>query len=153
MGVRRDWPELVAFLDEALATVKDRNRSAIHDRWVNVRIEHRTDWTFIWSILALVAGVGGSILVVILLWNRRLTREVAVRKQAEERIGEQAALLSGLLDSIPDMVFFKNISGVYLGCNPAFSRFVGRPREEITGRTDYDLSRRRSPICSVTTTG
>ncbi len=139
MGVRRDWPELVSFLDEALATVKDQRRNAIHDHWVNVPIDHRTDRNLIWSVLALAAAFGGSILVVILVGKRRLAREVAVRKLAEEKIGEQAALLSGLLDSIPDMVFFKSISGIYLGCNPAFSRFVGRPGEEITGRTDYDL--------------
>ena len=56
-----------------------------------------------------------------------------------EALSQKSALLTGLLDSIPDRVFFKDCSGVYLGCNPEFARFVGRPREEIVGRTDYEL--------------
>ena len=31
------------------------------------------------------------------------------------------------------------MKGVYLGCNPPFAEFVGRPRDEIIGKTDYDL--------------
>jgi PAS domain S-box-containing protein len=56
-----------------------------------------------------------------------------------EALYQKSALLAGLLDSIPDRVFFKDCAGVYLGFNPEFARFVGRPREEIVGRTDYEL--------------
>jgi PAS domain S-box-containing protein len=48
-------------------------------------------------------------------------------------------MLHALLDSIPDIIFFKDIHGVYLGCNPPFAEFVGRPRAELIGKTDYDL--------------
>ena len=64
---------------------------------------------------------------------------ITERKRIEEEIKRQRALLSSLLDSIPDIVFFKDTEGVYLGCNPAFAEFVGRTREQIIGRTDYDL--------------
>ncbi len=59
------------------------------------------------------------------------------RTQAELR--RQQALVESLLDSIPDIIFFKDRDGVYLGCNPPFAAFVGRPRTEIVGKTDYDL--------------
>ena len=65
--------------------------------------------------------------------------DVTERKQAEEEIGRQAALIRSLLDSIPDIVFFKNTEGVYLGANPAFVELVGRPQNEIIGKTDHDL--------------
>jgi PAS domain S-box-containing protein len=48
-------------------------------------------------------------------------------------------MLESLLDSITDIVFFKDASGIYLGCNPAFAEFVGRPRDQIIGKTDHDL--------------
>jgi PAS domain S-box-containing protein len=58
---------------------------------------------------------------------------------AGENIKLQASLISSLLDSMPDIVFFKDVEGRYLGCNPHFARYVGRTKEEIVGKTDYDL--------------
>jgi PAS domain S-box-containing protein len=66
-------------------------------------------------------------------------RDITPRKEMEATLSRQKTLLSNLLDSIPDIVFFKDIEGVYLGCNPLFEEFLGRPREKIIGYTDYDL--------------
>jgi len=65
--------------------------------------------------------------------------DISERKKAEAEIKRQEGLIRSLLDSIPDIIFFKNLNGVYLGCNPPFAEFVGKSREEIIGRTDYDL--------------
>lgn len=63
----------------------------------------------------------------------------AFKVRAEQEIRNQRALLYNLLDSIPDLIYYKDIKGVYLGCNPAFAEFIGRTREEILGRTVFDL--------------
>ncbi|MRR17995.1 MAG: PAS domain S-box protein [Deltaproteobacteria bacterium] len=65
--------------------------------------------------------------------------DITERKQAEEELKRQMSLIHSLLDSIPDLIFFKDIHGVYLGCNPPFCEFVGQSRDEIAGKTDYDL--------------
>ena len=66
--------------------------------------------------------------------------EDITRKKHEARLLErQTALLTGLRDSIPDIVFFKDLRGVYLGCNPEFARMVGRSPDAIIGGSDYDL--------------
>ena len=65
--------------------------------------------------------------------------DISGRKQAEEELRRQSSLINSLLDSIPDIIFFKDTNGVYLGCNPSFTEFVGRTREDIVGKTDYDL--------------
>ena len=44
-----------------------------------------------------------------------------------------------VLDSIPDLVFYKDLQGVYQGCNRAFAAFVGRDIQDIVGKTDHDL--------------
>jgi PAS domain S-box-containing protein len=66
-------------------------------------------------------------------------RDITPRKEMEAALSRQKTLLSNLLDSIPDIVFFKDTEGVYLGCNPLFEEFLGKPREKIIGHTDYDL--------------
>ncbi len=48
-------------------------------------------------------------------------------------------LLFSLIDSIPDLVFYKNSNFIYLGCNKAFEEFVGKPKSEIVGKTDFDI--------------
>lgn len=43
------------------------------------------------------------------------------------------------LDSIYDLVFFKDIHGIYRGCNKNFAELLNLPKEQILGRNDYDL--------------
>lgn len=68
-----------------------------------------------------------------------VSNDITARKLAEEANNQQAGLINSLLDCIPDLIFYKDLRGVYLGCNPAFAAFAGRTRNEIIGKTDRDL--------------
>lgn len=59
--------------------------------------------------------------------------------QQQRLLARERALLTSLLNSVPDLIFYKDLNGVYLGCNNAFAEFVGRPEPEISNHTDYDL--------------
>ena len=74
--------------------------------------------------------------------DKLATHHDRLAEMVEERTRELAretTLLNALLDSLPDLVFFKDTQGRYLGCNPPFAALVGRTREEIVGKTDFDL--------------
>ncbi|SFM60281.1 PAS domain-containing hybrid sensor histidine kinase/response regulator [Methanolobus profundi] len=71
-------------------------------------------------------------------------RDITERKLAEEKLEKERSLLKGLLDSIPDMIFFKDMQGIYLGCNPGFSEFAGKSREDIIGHTAYEIFTREN---------
>ncbi len=60
-------------------------------------------------------------------------------KQAQAELARQTSILQGLIDSIPDIIFFKNVNGVYIGGNNALSSLLGLPLEKIVGKTDMDL--------------
>jgi len=49
------------------------------------------------------------------------------------------ALLRSLIASIPDIVFYKDCQGRYLGANAAFAAYIGLPEKYIIGKTDLDL--------------
>lgn len=61
-------------------------------------------------------------------------------KVQKEKIENERVFLETLINAIPDMVFVKDKNSVYVGCNDACaSMFMGLPREEIKGHTDYDF--------------
>lgn len=47
--------------------------------------------------------------------------------------------LNSLIDTIPDLVWLKDLNGLYLNCNPMFERFFGALEQELLGKTDYDF--------------
>ena len=68
-----------------------------------------------------------------------IKEDITARKKAEEERIRQTGLITSLLDSIPDIIFFKDTNGVYLGCNPPFCELVGKSKNEIIGKNDFDL--------------
>ncbi len=59
---------------------------------------------------------------------------------SEKDMKEAYVLLESLIDSVPDLIFYKNHSDVYLGCNDAFSTFFGKKsQQDIIGLTDADF--------------
>src|SRR6516165_4224422 len=53
---------------------------------------------------------------------------------------EDALNLQNLVDAIPIPIFYKDLQGRYLGCNLAFEEVLGKSREEIVGRTVYEVA-------------
>ncbi|WP_172222843.1 response regulator [Caenimonas soli] len=47
--------------------------------------------------------------------------------------------LASLINSISDLIFYKDREGRYLGCNAAYAALVGKPVHEIRGKTCRDL--------------
>ena len=47
--------------------------------------------------------------------------------------------LRTLMDTIPSPIFYKDTKGRYLGLNKAYESYVSLPREDIIGKTGYDL--------------
>jgi hypothetical protein len=51
----------------------------------------------------------------------------------------ERARLSALVAAIPDPIWLKSDTGVYLSCNAAFERLYGDSEANIVGRTDFDF--------------
>src|SRR5262249_45147964 len=65
--------------------------------------------------------------------------DITDRKRAEEALTQERALLRGLIDSIPDLIAYKNREGVFLGCNAAFEEYAGRKERNLVELNDLDL--------------
>ena len=49
------------------------------------------------------------------------------------------ALLRGVMDIIPDVLFFKSADGSYLGFNKVYEKVLNRPANQMLGKTDFDV--------------
>ena len=65
--------------------------------------------------------------------------DITNRKLVEADKNRQAGLITSLLDSSHDIVFFKDTTGVFLGGNQQFAELLGVEQDEIAGKTDYDF--------------
>ncbi len=81
-AVRKDWPEMVGIINKALASITAEEKAAIRSKWVSVEYQAGIDV----KLALQVSGVAVVILIVIVIWNRRLQREVKQRKIAEHNM-------------------------------------------------------------------
>jgi len=54
-------------------------------------------------------------------------------------INNTETILQSIIDSTDDLIFLKDENFKYINCNDAFSKFVGKSKDEIIGSSDYDL--------------
>ena len=85
-GVRKDWPELVPIIDKVLASIKPEVEAAIREKWGSTQYQIGIDIATVRQVALQAGGVGAVIFIVIMFWNRRLSREVKQRKQAEDAL-------------------------------------------------------------------
>lgn len=73
-----------------------------------------------------------------LLSEHDLTHTMALRL-IDDKLIEEGAFLHTLLNTIPDMLWLKDVNGIYRACNARFERFFGAKAHDIIGKTDYDF--------------
>jgi PAS domain S-box-containing protein len=74
------------------------------------------------------------------LGRRGSNRDITERKLTETELRRQFLFLQQLLDAIPIPVFYKDTAGLYLGCNSTFETFMGLEKNQIVGKSVYDLA-------------
>jgi PAS domain S-box-containing protein len=52
---------------------------------------------------------------------------------------EQATTISTVYDSLPDLVYSKDLNGAYTSSNASFAKFLGISKEEMLGKTIIDI--------------
>jgi PAS domain S-box-containing protein len=65
--------------------------------------------------------------------------DITHRKRAEKALLDNLAFMNTLIDTIPNPVFYKDHEGLFLGCNVAYARTLGLPKDKILGRRLIDL--------------
>jgi PAS domain S-box-containing protein len=125
-AVRRGDAATLALIEKGFDQVSPAEKKAVEDKWFGAPLAGGR-----WVHAATVAaGVLALAVVLALLWGLFLRR--AVREKTAE-IDSQARRLRTLIDTLPDLVWFKGVDGRFLACNVRFERFIGAPENELIG--------------------
>lgn len=111
MGVAKGNKELVSILQKTINAIKPSDKNEIVQNWVSVQYEHGVDMVKVWSI----AGISGGIVLLIfgsfIYWNRKLKREVRLRKEAElqlrdsfDEISQQKKIIESKNEEVVDSI-------------------------------------------------
>lgn len=138
-AVRRDWPEFVSILNKSLDSIPDSEKTEIHNRWINVRFERQANWTLVLQIVGAIVLVGGLILIVIIRWNRTLSKEVAERKKTEKALIESRATARALLDATQESLLLLDNKGIVLAANETAASRLQMTPEQLQGTNRFDL--------------
>jgi PAS domain S-box-containing protein len=149
-AVRSDWPELAGILEKTVSLLTEEEKTNIYKRWIHLESEPGLTMIEFRNLMMIITSVALFVFIGFMIWNRTLKRmvhlrteelqmEIEERRRAEEAFAESGAHLQTLLNTIPDLVWFKDSKGVYLSCNTRFERFIGIQELNIIRKTDYDF--------------
>ena len=83
-----------------------------------------------------IRAINGSLAAVFVMLAILLILD---RRRSENLLKKQLGFQQLLLDTIPSPIFSKDTEGRYNLCNKAFQSYVGHDREELMGRTVFEL--------------
>jgi PAS domain S-box-containing protein len=126
-AVRRGDAATLSLIEKGFDQISPSEKKAMEDKWFGAQLAGlRWLRAFVATAAALALAA-----VVAVLWGLVLRR--AVREKTAE-IDSQARRLRTLIDTLPDLVWFKGLDGRFLACNVRFERFIGAPENELLGQ-------------------
>lgn len=105
-GITSSLTLLPSIINKALASISPKDKQKILSDWVKAEYLTGTDYRLLGQIAILLILV----ITLIFYWNRKLTNEVLLRKEAEQQT-------SALLDNIPQQVIVSTPNGKILVAN------------------------------------
>ncbi|MCL2185148.1 MAG: transporter substrate-binding domain-containing protein [Treponema sp.] len=139
-GINKDHAALCSIIDKALELTDTKT---ISEQWRHKTYDYRLTLAKTQTPLligSIILSMVVLILLAILFIRSRLAGkelEGLVEKRTDE-LALQTATLTTLFDSIPDLIFTKNIDLNFLHCNKAFLEHFNRNIDDIIGKSDTE---------------
>ncbi len=113
LAVRNDWPELVSIINKWLAALPPEKHSEIRNEWLSLKYEYGIRYIDIVKYVLVSAAFFITILSVILVWNRKLKKEVESRRKAEM---EKEKLINELKEALADIDLLGGLLPICSNC-------------------------------------
>jgi PAS domain S-box-containing protein len=167
-AIRNDWPDLRSVLDKALASIDEKTKKAVFQRWIHIERQPLFPSRLFWIVFGTVMGTVVFIIIIILIWNRLLTRqvgertselsktigdlqtEISERKRAEDALRASERSYREIYNATNEAIFIHDAcTGVILDVNQTMCEMFGYTQEESSHLTIGDLSSDEPPFSDV----
>ena len=126
-AVRHGDTATLALVEKGFEQFSPAEKKALEDKWFGAAVGSSR---FLRALLVAALALGLAVVVAV-LWGLALRRAVS-EKTAE--IDTQNRRLRTLIDTLPDLVWFRGVDGRFLACNVRFEQFIGVPEAELLGQ-------------------
>lgn len=145
IGSSTQMPILHTILQKGLAAITPAEKEEIRNRWIiKDNKGFLADWRF-WVIIIGVAVILLLILILNLVWNRALKKQVAIRThdlaKEKEALRESEEKYRNIFENIQDVFYETTIEGTILEVSPSIAMLSKGQysREELIGKSMNDF--------------
>ncbi len=124
-SVRTDPQILIPILNKAIQAITDQQHNDIVDKWVSVKYEQVTPWTWV----AFLCSMPLALLIFVIFWNRQLNRAVQARTI---ELRNEKHFTDSAINVLKDMfIVFDPHTGKALRWNESLVKISGYSNDEI----------------------
>lgn len=138
LAMAGDEPLLRSIINKALFSIGPESLDNLfNERWrTNVGASNQSWYDYSLGLIYLVIAVASLLLLVSLLWNSRLRKQIAKRQTAEKALSDQLNFMTTLIDVTPYPVYVLDRKGQLLSCNEHYLQALALTREEAMSHRD-----------------
>ena len=130
LGVQKNLPELLSILNKAIKKISLEQRLAILDNWIKNKFPEQINYKLVYQ----VAAIAFVLLAIFAFWNRRLSREITLRKSTEEKLRLSHQRILFHRDHTPLGVIEWNTNFEPVVWNQAAENIFGFSKKDVFGQ-------------------
>ncbi len=142
----KQWPELASLLSKGFRQITSTEHMKIQEKWFSIQEIKQTDY----SLIIKISIFSLLIIIWILWWNRKLSKEKDKTKTALEELQKAKNLLEeknkevlisqqfleSVLDESPNPIIIKDYNNNYVLVNDALAKLYNTSKENLIGKDD-----------------
>ncbi len=91
IGVHKPNELLLSILNKSLKALDEQQRQQILDKWFDVKVQTGLEKRFVAKVAAQLGALAFIVILIIVVWNRKLRQEITLRKQLESKMKHMAS--------------------------------------------------------------
>ncbi|KAB0495808.1 transporter substrate-binding domain-containing protein [Pseudomonas vancouverensis] len=134
-AMSRGNTELQSILDKVLLSIPPDEMNVISTRWRSNAVTRGQAWHDYRPLIYQISAAAAMLILVSLIWNANLRRQVKLRRQAEQALDDQLRFKQALINGTPHPIYVRDRQGRLVSCNDNYLETFGLTREQVIGKT------------------